>query len=84
MRTTVEMKGVPDMILEKAVEVGLARSKTDALRLGVLALNKEYNLVKDLEIEMVGRKIRLQEEELKRKGKRNLTEAEVKLKYGFK
>lgn len=84
MRTTVEMKGMPDIILEKAVEIGLARSKTDALRLGVLALNKEYNLVKDLEIEMVGRKIRLQEEELKRKGKRNLTEAEVKRKYGFK
>ncbi len=84
MRTTVQLKGMPDLILEKAVKLGIARSKTDALRMGVFSLNKEFDIVKDLEIEMVGRRIRLQEEELKRKGKRNMTEAEVKRKYGFK
>ena len=81
MRTTVEMKGMPDIILEKAVEVGLARSKTDALRLGVLALNKEYNLVKDLELELVGRKIEKEKAEMKRKGIKYISKDEALAKY---
>jgi len=53
MRTTLQFKGVPEVILEKAVEVGLARSKTEAIKMGIFALNREYNLVKDLEMELV-------------------------------
>ena len=81
MRTTVEIKGLPDRILEKAVEVGLARSKTDALRLGVLAMNREYNLVKDLELELVGRKIEKERAEMKRKGKKYISKNEALAKY---
>lgn len=55
MRTTLEFTGVTERILEKAVQLGLARSKTDALRMGVFALNSQYQLVKDIQTEMAGK-----------------------------
>ena len=81
MRTTVEIKGVPELILEKAVELGLARSKTDALRMGVFTLNKEYHLLKDIEMELVGRKLKQEDAEMKRKGTKYLSEEEALSKY---
>jgi len=81
MRTTLQFKGVPEVILEKAVEVGLARSKTEAIKMGIFALNREYNLVKDLEMELVGRKIEKQEEEIKKKGLKYLSKEEALAKY---
>ena len=81
MRTTLDFIGVPELILEKAVELGLARSKTDALRMGVFALNKEYGLVKDIELEMVGKKIKKEREEMKLKGAKYLSEEEALAKY---
>ncbi len=81
MRTTLAFGGTIEVILEKAVELGLARSKTDALRLGALALNREYKLVKDIEMELVARKLKKEEAEAKRKGVRFLTEEEALSKY---
>ena len=81
MRTTVAFKGVVEMILEKAVEFGLARSKTDALRMGIFSLNKEYNLVKDIEMELVERKLKQEVAEMKRKGINYLSEEEALAKY---
>ncbi len=81
MRTTLAFGGATEVILEKAVELGLARSKTDALRLGALALNREYKLVKDFEMEMVERKILKEKQEMARKGERYLTEKEALAKY---
>ncbi|MDP3742590.1 MAG: nucleotidyltransferase domain-containing protein [Candidatus Micrarchaeota archaeon] len=56
MRTTLAFTGVTELILEKAVQLGLARSKTDALRMGVFALNNQYRLVKDIEAEITQKK----------------------------
>ncbi len=83
MRTTVAFEGVAELILEKAVKLGLARSKTEALRMGVFALNKEYHLVKDvvLEMELVKRKILQEKAEMKRKGEKYLSEEEALAKY---
>jgi len=81
LRTTLAFGGTIEVILEKAVELGLARSKTDALRLGALALNREYKLVKDIEMELVARKLKKEEAEAKRKGVRFLTEEEALSKY---
>ena len=75
------MGGVPELILSKAVELGLARSKTEAIRMGIFALNKEYNLVKDLEMEMFARKLEREEAKTKAKGERYLTEEEALRKY---
>jgi hypothetical protein len=81
LRTTIAFGGATETILEKAVELGLAKSKTDALRLGALCLNREYKLVKDFELEMVARKINREREEMARKGQKYLTEKEALAKY---
>lgn len=81
MRTTLELQGATDLILEKAVELGLARSKTDAIRMGILALNKEYGLVKNLEMELVAKKLQQEEAEMKRKGQKYVSEGRALAKY---
>jgi hypothetical protein len=81
MRTTLEFEGTPELILEKAVEMGLARSKTDALRMGVFALNREYKLIKDIEQELVARKIAKEKKEMVQKKEKYLNEEEALSKY---
>ncbi|MBI2530391.1 MAG: hypothetical protein HYW05_04575 [Candidatus Diapherotrites archaeon] len=81
MRTTLAFSGIAELILEKAVEFGLARSKTDALRMGIFALNKEYNLIKDIELELVERRIKKEEAEMKNKGTKYLSEEQALAKY---
>ncbi|MBI5036061.1 hypothetical protein HZC09_01835 [Candidatus Micrarchaeota archaeon] len=81
MRTTLAFEGVPVLILDKAVEIGLAKSKTDALRMGIFALNREYHLVDDVELEMVGRKIEEEKAEMKRKGLEYLPKEKALAKY---
>ncbi|HLD58494.1 MAG TPA: hypothetical protein VI977_02525 [archaeon] len=81
MRTTLAFEGTAEIILEKAVELGLARSKTDALRMGIFALNREYNLVKDIELELVSRKIIAEKKDMAKKGEKYLGEAEALKKY---
>lgn len=81
MRTTLSFRGVAELILEKAVDVGLARSKTDALRMGIFALNKEYGLVKDIELEMASKKLMEEEQEMKEKGTKYIPEAQALKKY---
>ena len=81
MRTTLEFEGTTELILEKAVELGLARSKTDALRMGIFALNREYKLVKDIELELVSRKILEEKKAITEKGEKYLSEEEALGKY---
>ncbi|MFH1391134.1 MAG: hypothetical protein ABIH20_02365 [Candidatus Diapherotrites archaeon] len=81
MRTTLQFEGVPEVILDKAVELGLARSKTDAIRMGIFALNKEYNLIKDIELEMVGRKIEKEKREMTAKSQKYISLDDAISKY---
>lgn len=81
MRTTLQFEGVPEVILDKAVELGLARSKTDAIRMGIFALNKEYNIIKDIELEMVGRKIQKEKAEMRAKNQKYVDLDEAIEKY---
>jgi hypothetical protein len=81
MRTTLSVEGFPEMVLEKAVDVGLARSKADAVRLGILSLNREYSLVPDIEMAAVERKMRAEIAEMKRTGEKYLSEDEALKKY---
>ncbi|PIN98949.1 MAG: hypothetical protein COT90_02070 [Candidatus Diapherotrites archaeon CG10_big_fil_rev_8_21_14_0_10_31_34] len=81
MRTTVEFEGIDELILTKAVELGLARSKTSALRMGVFALNREYKLVKDIELELVERKIMKEKGKMNKKGEKYLSEEKALAEY---
>jgi hypothetical protein len=64
MKTTIEITGFPELVLERAVELGIARSKTDALRIGILELNDKFRLVQSTEDELVARKIQKIEDEI--------------------
>jgi len=81
MRTTLEFEGTTELILKKAVELGLARSKTDALRMGVFALNREYKLIKDIELELVSRRIKDEKKTMDEKGEKYLSEKAALDKY---
>lgn len=82
MRTTLAISGAPEAILDKAVELGIARSKTEAIRLGIFALNKEYSIIKDIEMELVARKIMKEKKEMKKKGEKYLSMEEALKPYG--
>ena len=73
VRTTVAFEGFAELVLEKAVSLGLARSRTEALRMGIFALNKEYNIVKDIESELLSARERLRK---KAKFRSDLSKAE--------
>lgn len=81
MRTTLEFQGFPELILQKAVDLGIARSKTDALRMGIFALNKEFRLIENPEAELVARKLAEEEKEMKRTNTKYLSEKEALSKY---
>ncbi|MDP2666493.1 MAG: hypothetical protein Q8P05_03265 [Candidatus Diapherotrites archaeon] len=87
METLVKMSGVPEDILTLLIAKGYFKTKTEALRAGVLELGKEYHLLddpKELELELVAFKMKLEDEEMKNKGMQFETEENVKKKYGFK
>ncbi len=77
MKTTVHLEGILELVLERAVELGLARSKTDALRLGVMELNREYGLVNARESNLVIEKMQKMEAENRRNGLKVLSEENV-------
>ncbi len=81
MRTTLEFVGLPEVILQKAVDFGIARSKTDALRMGIFSLNKEFRLVKNPEVELVERKLEEEEKEMKKNKVKYLSDKEALSKY---
>lgn len=45
MNVNVQFKGIMEEILEEAKRKGIAKTKTEALRLGVLELNNRYRLL---------------------------------------
>ena len=81
MRTTLAFDGVTEIILGKAVDVGLARSRTEALRMGIFALNREYSLVKDIGAELAAKKMQEEENQMKAAGEEYISEKEALRKY---
>ncbi len=45
MHSTMKFEGLMDQILSEAVRQGLAKTKAEALRLGVVELNNKYELI---------------------------------------
>jgi len=84
MRTTFEINGFPQAVLEKAVKTGIARSKTDAIRLSIHFLNDKYDLIKDvndLDNQKMVTKLKKQETIMQKEGKKYKTNKEVLTKY---
>jgi hypothetical protein len=81
MKTTIEITGFPELVLERAVELGIARSKTDALRMGVFQLNDRFHLVQDIEDELVARKAQQISDEIKSGKRKTETTKDVIKRY---
>ena len=83
----IRLEGAQELILEKLVTLGLFKTKSEAIRAGILELAKDYKVfgsLEELENELVSRKMKKISAEI-RQGKRKLiTAEEVKKKYGFK
>lgn len=83
----IRMQPAQELVLDKLTRTGIFKTRSEAIRAGIMGLSKEYNLFKsaqEIEDELVVKKmLKIQAEE--RQGKRKVfTEEEVKKKYGFK
>lgn len=87
VETLVKMHGVPEEVLEILLERGYFKTKAEAIRAGVLSLGEKYGIFstpEELERNLVAMRIKEETAEIKAKGKKYLSEKEVKKKYGFK
>ena len=51
MNMNVRLEGIPEQIIASAMKLGIAKTKTDAIMLGLLALGDKYSLLERLEDE---------------------------------
>ena len=87
VQTLVSIEGVPEDLLRLLVAKGYYKTKSEAIRAGIMSLGKEFDMPRnsdELEKALVALKIKSEETEMKAKGKRYLSEAEVRKKYGFR
>ena len=49
MNMTIKLSGLSEKIMEGAVKAGLAKTKTDAIMLGLVALDYKYSLLEQME-----------------------------------
>jgi Arc/MetJ-type ribon-helix-helix transcriptional regulator len=71
MHAIMKFEGVLDRILEQAVKKGLVKTKSEALRMGVIELNNHYRLIEEQEDK--------EDIEYVRKAKRQLASGKIKL-----
>ena len=86
MEAVVRFEGAVAMVLEKLVEMGYYKTKSEAIRAGVLELGKEYDILKsprELEAEMVIRKVEQIDREID-EGKRKVYTLDEVLKESRK
>jgi len=85
-RTLIDLQGPQELIIEKALELGLYKTKAEAIRGAINDLGREYKIFKDaqgLEDELVARKMQQIDNEIKQGKRKVFSEEEVKKKYGF-
>ena len=85
--TLVRFEGAQELIMDKLVEAGIYKTRSEAIRAGIIELGKEYEVFKsiqDLEDALAVRKMKKIDEEIKQGKRKVFSEKEVKKKYGFK
>ncbi len=83
----IRLDGSVEQTLNRLVEAGFFKTKTEAIRAGILELGKEYQVVKSKEEimdELAVAKMQRLEAEFKAGKRKVFTEEEVKRKYGLK
>ena len=85
--TLVRLEGAQELIVEKMTRTGMFKNKSEVIRAGILELGKKhqvYKNFKELEDELVLRKMIKIDNEIKQGKRKVWTEKQVKEKYGFK
>ena len=85
--TLVRFEDAQEHIIEKLTALGIFKTRSEAIRAGILELGRFYGVfknVKELEDELAVRKMSKISKELKTGRRRLLTEKEVKRKYALK
>lgn len=86
-RTLIDLQGPQELIIEKTLELGLYKTKAEAVRGAINEMGREYKIFKDaqgLEDELAARKMQQIDNEIKQGKRKVFSEEEVKKKYGFK
>lgn len=86
METLIKMSGVPEDVLNLLIARGYFKTKTEAIRAGVLELGKEYHILRspeELEAELAALKMKKISKEVKQGKRKVLSEEQVKKSYGF-
>jgi len=85
--TLVRLGGAQDVVVDRLLETGIFKTKSEVIRAGILGLGKDYgvfNNIKDIEDGLAANKMKKISEEIKKGKRKVLSEKEVKKKYGFK
>lgn len=80
MKTTINLNSYPELIIQKAIQKGIANNKTAAITIGLLDLNDKYKLV-DNEIQLVAKKLEKLDKEAKIKGTKFVSLDKAMKKY---
>ncbi len=84
MQTLVRLDGAVEQVLERLVGMGYFKTRSEAIRAGILELGKEYGAVKrpqEIEDELVIAKVMQMDAEIKSGKKKLLTLEDVRKKY---
>jgi Arc/MetJ-type ribon-helix-helix transcriptional regulator len=80
----LRLEGAQELVVEKLTKAGVFKNKTEVIRAGILELGKEYKVFddfKELERELVERKLKAEQAEMKRKNIKYLSEKQALSKY---
>lgn len=84
MMLNIKLEGFPEEILRGMVELGIASNKTEAIRLALMDYNEHHRIRKVeqyVEDELVVRKMKQIDREIKKGKRKVLSEEEVLKKY---
>lgn len=84
MNMNLKFTGIAEQIMEGAVKAGLAKTKTDALMMGLLELDHHYRLLERLEDEQDARDVDRIMREVKEGKQKLYTQEEFEKKTGIR
>lgn len=80
----VRLEKTQEMVVDKLTEAGVFKTRSEVIRAGILGLGKEYGIIgslKEIEKELVARKLKKEASDMKRKKKAYLSEDAALSKY---
>lgn len=84
MNMTIKLSGLSEKIMEGAVKAGIAKTKTDAIMLGLVALDYRYNLLEQMEDEHDAREAERVSNEIKTGKQKLYSKKEFEKNTGLK